>query len=183
MKTAIVFDTETTNLTLPSLAPIDKQPKIIEIAAALVDADGLLLDTYETLINPGELITAEITKITGITNERLAAAPSLRDVAQEVGSFFSKTKTFVAHNAPFDVAMMNNEWARMFPQAGFFRQDDEIICTVQEFYHMFGHRPKLTELYEYFTGEKLEQTHRALDDVMALVRALKYSGFFDTILT
>jgi len=52
----------------------------------------------------------------------------------------------------------------------------EFICTVQEHYEEFGYRPKLKDLYHHYVGEPLAQTHRALDDVHALVQVCLKSG-------
>jgi hypothetical protein len=40
---------------------------------------------------------------------------------------------------------------------------------------------KLTELYERKVGKKLEQTHRALDDVKALHDALVAADFYKSL--
>jgi len=50
------------------------------------------------------------------------------------------------------------------------------LCTVQEHAEEWGFRPKLTQLYEHYTGEALQQTHRALDDVRGLVVVCKAAG-------
>ena len=81
---AAFVDFETTNLTLPSVSDLAKQPKIIEIGIVVVK-DGAIVDEYEQLVNPGEPVTAEITKITGITNEMLAGKPSFKQVVDQIG--------------------------------------------------------------------------------------------------
>jgi len=53
-----------------------------------------------------------------------------------------------------------------------------MICTVQEYHHLFGKRPKLTALYEHIIGRPLAQTHRALDDAMAVFEILDKDNFF-----
>ena len=72
----------------------------------------------------------------------------------------------IAHNLPFDfdvfrMELKRNKITRVCPPSiG--------ICTVQEYSAQFGKYPKLFELYEFLTGKKLVQTHRAFDDVEAL---------------
>ena len=73
---AIIFDTETTGLLLPSSAPLEKQPRIIELGALKVDANGVL-DELNQLLDPEQTITAEITKITGITPDQRKALTAM----------------------------------------------------------------------------------------------------------
>lgn len=164
--TTLVIDCETTGLTMPSLADLKQQPRIIELAAVRIER-GKIACQFEQLINPGCDISPEITKITGISNEDVKNAPFFSAVLPTVIDFFKGSSTLIAHNAPFDVACLEYELRRAGHSThGFF--PETIICTVQEYVHEFGRRPKLTELYERKMGKPLEQTHRALDDVLAL---------------
>lgn len=164
-----VFDTETTGLPLHKKSPLKKQPRIIEFAAAVYDTSTQkLLYEWSTLINPGIMITEEITKITGITPEQLSAygVPVYSEVAEKIASIFADCDISVAHNHPFDQAMVEFELMRM--EATEFPWPAHRICTVEHFKPLWGRRPKLTEIYERFMGVPLQQTHRALDDVNAL---------------
>ena len=64
-KLALIFDLETTGLSLPNLARIEQQPRIIELGAVMVDGTGKVYAELSELINPGGPISDEITKITG----------------------------------------------------------------------------------------------------------------------
>lgn len=167
----IVFDTETTGLTLHPDAPLHKQPKIIELGAALLNEKGEVVETLSQLINPGEIITEEITRITGITNADLVDAPSFEQALPMLRQIFSEAFAVFAHNLPFDKAMLRNDLARI--NCLDFPWPLQEYCTVGIHKEFWGRNPKLTELYEFATGEPLPQTHRALDDVMALVRVVK----------
>lgn len=164
-----VFDTETTGLPLHARAPLKKQPHIIEFAIAIYDTSTLeLLEEWSTLINPGVPITEEITKITGITQEQVSAygVPVYAEVAGKIESLLSGCDISLAHNHPFDQSLVEFEVMRL--GGTFFPWPAQRICTVEHFKPLFGKRPKLTEIYERFMGRKLDQTHRALDDVNAL---------------
>lgn len=167
---ALVFDTETTGLTLHPDAPLAKQPKIIELGAALLDQSGKVVETFSQLIHPGEAITDEITRITGITNADLADAPRFVDVLPQMRHIFGQATAVFAHNLPFDRAMMRNELARN--DVTDFPWPTQEFCTVGLHRDAWGRNPKLTELYEATLGRPLPQTHRALDDVMALVEVI-----------
>lgn len=170
----VVFDTETTGLPLHPSAPLDKQPKIIELGAALLDREGKIVETYSQLVHPGEEVTAEITKITGITNEMLVGAPPFKECLEGLRHIFGQAFAVFAHNLPFDRLMLRNDLKRIdcldfpWPRGEY--------CTVGMNRGIWGRNPKLIELYEYATGKPLPQTHRALEDVEALVEAMVAMG-------
>ena len=180
-----IFDTETTGIPKHPNAKDEIQPRVIEFGAVLANEDGEIIEEMSLLIKPvddkGEQIPLEdkITEITGLTDEDLVDAPVFEDVAHDIARFVSKADALIAHNLPFDKTMMELDINRCdeskVPFAGFPWPEIE-ICTVQEHADEWGYRPKLIELYEHYTGEKLEQTHRAVDDVKALTIICQQSG-------
>lgn len=179
---SIVIDNETTGLTLPAKADLSKQPHIIEFAGALLEGSKIV-ERFETLIYPGMEVSAEITKITGITNDALRGKPTFSEVEPQISAILNKADVLIAHNAPFDTSCLRYEYLRLgrtvTPQSG--PLPSQIICTVQEYIHEFGRRPRLIELYEKKVGRPLAQTHRAMDDVDALIEALKADRFFEAL--
>lgn len=174
----LVFDTETTGLTLHPDAPLSKQPKIIELGAALLDRHGSIVDTYNQLIHPQESLSAEITRITGITDEQLVGAPMFAEALPGLRSFFARAHSVFAHNLPFDRAMLRNEALRCDAWETFPWPRQE-FCTVGLHRDAWGRNPKLTELYAETLGKPLPQTHRALDDVLALVEVVLALGLHE----
>jgi DNA polymerase III epsilon subunit-like protein len=166
----VVFDTETTGLTLHPDAPLAKQPKIIELGAALVDASGAVVEEFTQLIHPGEPLSAEITRITGITDAALVGAPGFGECLPQLRHVFGQACAVFAHNLPFDKALLRFELQR----AGVtdFPWPEREYCTVGLHRDSWGRNPKLTELYAHVLGRPLPQTHRALDDVLALVEVV-----------
>ena len=73
---------------------------ITEICIHLFDGEKVV-DTFQSLINPGQPIPRYIQAMTGITDEMVEDAPRFEDVAEEVYSFL-KDSVFVAHNVNFD---------------------------------------------------------------------------------
>jgi DNA polymerase III epsilon subunit-like protein len=173
----LVFDTETTGLTLHPGAPLDKQPRIIELGAALVDRSGQVVETLSQLVHPRQEISAEITKITGLTNDDLVGAPNFEACLPQLRHIFGQAFAVVAHNLPFDKALVRYELQRgtvldfPWPAAEY--------CTVGLHRPAWGRNPKLTELYENTLGRPLPQTHRALDDVLALVEVVVALGLHE----
>lgn len=102
--TYVVFDLETTGLYPKS------GDSITEIGAVKIK-DGKIIDRYEELINPGVLLSDEIIKITGITNEMLKdkrkEEECVKDFMKWVGDL-----PMVAHNAKFDVSFLDMAYSK-----------------------------------------------------------------------
>lgn len=164
----LLFDTETTGLTLHPDAEVRKQPRCIEFGAVLMNSKtGMVEEEISILINPGIPLESIITKITGLTDADLADAPSFAEVLPQLRRVFAAARCVVAHNLPFDKQIIRGELARIpcldfpWPAQG--------ICTVGLYKDAWGRNPKLTELYAHVMGVPLAQTHRALGDVQAMV--------------
>ncbi|MCF8054421.1 MAG: hypothetical protein K9K75_04290 [Deltaproteobacteria bacterium] len=94
-----VFDTETTGL-----SPDDDE--IISIGAVRI-VNGKLLknEFFDTLINPKRTLPPESTIIHGVQTEMLAGKPYIEEVLPTFYRFSEKT-VLVAHNAAFDMKML-----------------------------------------------------------------------------
>lgn len=170
----IVFDTETTGLPLKGNASLDKQPQIIEYAG--IKLDDLTLeevDRMEFICKPTVKITAEITNITGLTNEDLADKQPFVAYLPALQQFYLGEKLMAAHNVAFDRSLMIYELQRL-GMITRFPWPPEHICTVEKTYHIKGHRMKLMDLHIHCCGEGFESAHRAMADVEALVRCIRH---------
>jgi len=78
--------------------------KIIEIAAVIRYADGRR-EEYQQLVNPGIHVPASITRLTGISDEMLAEAPSFNQLKGQLETAMAG-KVIVAHNASFDLGFL-----------------------------------------------------------------------------
>ncbi len=179
MKTGIVFDTETTGLTLHPYAKQELQPRIIEFAALKVDEFGTELGELEFLCYPGQQITPEITVITGIRNEDLKGKAAFAAHLDEIIEFFTGVDGLICHNLPFDHALLAGELERC--GCTDFPWPRHNICTVQEFDPLWGRRMKLIELYKATTGKEYKQTHRGMDDVRALAEIVNHHKLIQLI--
>src|SRR5687768_11642689 len=99
--------------------------RIIEIGAYRVRG-GEILDKFETLINPEAVVPRFLTNLTGISTEMLLTAPKFAEVADEWLDFIGDA-VLVAHNANFDLPLLNREIARVFPGC---RLRNAHLCTV-----------------------------------------------------
>ena len=98
-QTYVVFDTETTGFN----AGLNDQ--MIEIGAVKIK-DGMVVDNFDKLINPGRHIDAEITKLTGITDMMVANCDNEEVVTREFKEWIGDLP-MVAHNAKFDISMIS----------------------------------------------------------------------------
>lgn len=169
----LVIDTETTKLKLASLADLGKQPKLIEFAAIKLDDETLEeVDRLVSFINPQEPISEEITKITKITDDMVAEAPTFAEFLPRIIEFFMGERVLVAHNLMFDVDVLKYELRRLEREHK-FPWCPNWICTVEESMTINGHRMKQGDLYEHYFGEEFDGAHRAEVDTEALVRIVK----------
>ncbi|MGE4169897.1 MAG: PolC-type DNA polymerase III [Candidatus Margulisiibacteriota bacterium] len=96
---------------------------IIEIGAVKLDEEGYE-HTFQTFVKPSQDIDARITGITGITNEMVAGAPSLKDSMAQLMDFVGAS-SLVAHNADFDMMWLVSSLLQLqmpLPKV-------EVICT------------------------------------------------------
>ena len=89
----IAFDLETTGLN-------PQKDYITEIAACRF-INGKIQDRYATLINPGIAVPKNIVEITGITDDMLSDAPSIKDALPKLIKFLGHSP-LVGHNIHFD---------------------------------------------------------------------------------
>ena len=166
----IIFDTETTGLIKPDANELNKQPYITEFY-------GINITTGEDLhlmLKPPIPLSAEITRITGITNEEIKNSPSFAETYEELADFFLSSHTMVAHNLAFDRSMVANELLRIGKVLN-FPWPRTHICTVEKSMYLEQRRLNLTALHKYATGiPEIPNAHRAGGDVDALVKCYNW---------
>jgi DNA polymerase-3 subunit epsilon len=141
--------------------------RITEIAIVEV-ADGVIVDEFATLVNPGRTIPPMITSLTGIDGGMVADAPFFEHVVPEVEARL-EGRIFVAHNAAFDRRFVHHELAA----AGSDMDLGSPLCTVQLARGLLPRlrRRNLDALARHY-GVPIHGRHRALGDAMATARIL-----------
>ena len=104
-ETVIVLDFETTGM------DPEQGDRVIEVGAILLRGE-VITDRFQSLINPGFLVTREIESMTGITNAMLQNAPSAPEVIEGFAKFIG-SYPLVAHNASFDQKFLTSELAHI----------------------------------------------------------------------
>jgi len=166
----LVFDLETTGLPYHPLAKLKDQPRIIEYGGVLLNRRGEVTMEDSILINPEISLPLEIVKITGLTDTDLAEALLFEAALPRIKTQFKDANVMVSHNLPFDKGILKYGLARC--NISDFPWPQRELCTVQQYAPLWGRNPRLVELYEQVIGKPLKQTHRALDDVRALVEII-----------
>lgn len=85
--------------------------RIIEIGIA-VFSQGEVVDRWQQLVQPGFTLPEEITRITNITDEMLADAPTFDAVADELARRLDG-RVLLAYNHEFDLGFLVAEFARL----------------------------------------------------------------------
>ena len=102
----VVLDTETTGL------EVEQQHRIIEIGCVEIFNRRLTGRTYHQYLNPERDIDAGAEAVHGLSRERLSKEPTFPQVHVEFLDFIRDSELII-HNAPFDLAFLNFELARI----------------------------------------------------------------------
>ncbi|MCP5063558.1 MAG: GIY-YIG nuclease family protein [Ignavibacteriae bacterium] len=155
-----VIDFETTG-TSP------KSSRAIEIGIVRVE-NLKIVDTFQSLFNPGVYIPPFISQLTGIKNDDLIDAPKFEDLAQEIKEFIDGS-ILVGHNLQFDFTFLKSE----FELAEIQLPKLEQVCTLKLSRRLF------TELKSKALGNmakhlriRHKNVHRALGDATVTAKIL-----------
>lgn len=123
----IVLDTETTGLD-----PAEGH-RIVEIGAVELLNTLPTGNTYHQYVNPERPMPAEAYQIHGLGDDFLRGQPVFRDIADAFRAFIGEDR-LVIHNAPFDMAMINAEFARLgLPPLPDERAHDTLVMAKRAF--------------------------------------------------
>ncbi|MCM1189846.1 MAG: 3'-5' exonuclease [bacterium] len=165
----IFFDTETTGFD-------GKENQIIELAAIRIDRGGGYREADEFVKLPeGERVPEKIVELTHITDSMLAEQGKAEiEVAEIFSGFMDGEKPLlIAHNAQFDLnfaAWLFVKYRKQHPEwlARFNAADYLDTLTVYKDRAKYPH--KLADAIQlYGLSDKVQNTHRAIDDVAALL--------------
>jgi len=152
-ETVAVLDFETTGL-----SPNDGD-RATEIAITLL-RNGQVIDRFQSLMNAGRRIPAEVIQITGITNAMIAAAPPVAKVMRDACKFVGNTPV-VAHNASFDKKFWEAELAYLSLSSA-----SEFACTMLFSRRIYPNSPnhRLATLVRLLGLPQSGRAHRAMVD-------------------
>ncbi len=167
----VLFDTETTGLNF-------SRDEIIEFSAVVLEVRGeeaVVVREYDNLISlsPGNTVPPMITDLTGIsTADILERGISKAQVCRDIGEMFAGHTLLLAYNAHFDLSFLFYLLLRSGDPLILKGKDKLDLLTVYKDRRPFPH--KLCNAIEaYHLGDKVVNSHRAIDDVLATVAVME----------
>jgi len=140
--------------------------RMTEIGAVKVQ-NGVIIDEFQTLLNPQRSIPAFITKLTGITQDMVKDAPIFAQIADDFSDFLGDA-IFAAHNVNFDYGFIKAEYERIGKR---FRAPKICTCSSMRKYYPGLRSYGLKNLCAEFHID-LDSHHRALCDAKAAAELL-----------
>lgn len=150
----VFLDTETTGLN-PHYGD-----RVVEIALARFRG-GVMEDYFASLVNPERVISPGASRIHGITNADVCDAPRFFEIAAAVRAELNDA-VLVAHNAPFDLGFVANE----FYLARQPCPENLVVDTLTLLRRYFSFRSNSLPRVAEALGIDRERAHRALADVL-----------------
>ncbi|MCL1980822.1 MAG: 3'-5' exonuclease [Proteobacteria bacterium] len=131
----------------------------IEVGAVRIE-NGMMVDRFQALMNPGFTISWFIESLTGISNQLVAQAPDCEEVMARFADWIGETP-LVAHNAGFDSKFLDAELARIGRE-----RVNPMACTVLAARRLFPEAPnhRLATLVRHLNIFTTGTFHRALAD-------------------
>ncbi|MEE4249937.1 MAG: 3'-5' exonuclease [Alcanivoracaceae bacterium] len=139
--------------------------RALEVAAVMVE-DGVIVGSWQSLMNPGGRVPRFITALTGITPAMVRTAPPPGEVMAQIHEFVGDA-TLVAHNASFDRRFWEYELDLCGRPCA-----SEFLCTVLIGRRLYPWAPnhKLATLVELHNIPVDGRHHRALADASMTAR-------------
>ena len=167
----LLFDTETTGL-------LYSRDEIIECAAVVLEKrDGRVevVTEYDELISltPGNFIPPEITKLTGITNLDLQERGISKDqLCRDIAGMVTGNTLLLAYNAHIDLSFLYYLLLRSGDPTILKGKDKLDLLTVYKDRRSYPHR-LANAIEAYGLQDKVVNSHRAVDDVLATVAVME----------
>lgn len=167
----VIFDTETTGLSF-------SRDEIIEFSAVVLEQQqgkAAVVQEYDELIalSPGGFIPAKIQALTGITDQdiRERGIPKTR-LCCDLARMLEGNTLLLAYNAHFDLSFLFYLLLRDGDPSILQGKDKLDLLTVYKDRHSYPHK-LCNAIGAYRLGDRVQNSHRAIDDVLATVEVMK----------
>lgn len=155
-----VLDIETTGLSF-------RTEKITELGAVIYK-NGEVIDEFECFVNPEKPIAQEVVEVTHITDEMVKDSETIETILPKFLEFIGD-RIIVAHNADFDVGFIKYNAEKLG-----IKLENTYIDTLRLAKDLFPDYKKYKlGIIADKLGIKVDVAHRALDDVITLVKVFK----------
>jgi DNA polymerase III epsilon subunit-like protein len=185
--TILAFDTETTGIPRSGVDIEDpSQPRIVQLAAKLVDDTGNVLQQLDAIIRPDgfDSIPEGAQKAHGISIERChAEGRDMKEVLEEFDAMQKAATRRIAYNISFDKRLLLREYRYHKREYNTDHLKAHSYCVMRMItpiikmaptekmvaagYGGKNKPPKLIEAYKFAFGRGFENAHNAMADVNA----------------
>lgn len=168
----VFFDVETTGFNA------DKDDRIIELAAIQANEGGIIRQEDLLVQLPeGRSVPDKIVNLTGITDLMLLSGVTDEACARTFAEMIEGKTLLVAHNAQFDLNFAAFLYVRHMKEHcewmhAFTRCDYLDTLTVYKDRRAYPHK-LANAITAYNLEDRVQNTHRAIDDVLALFEVTK----------
>lgn len=138
-----------------------KREKITEIGMVKV-VEGVVVETYHTMVNPHREIPERIVELTGITDDMVKDAPDITEVLPQVIAF-CEGFPLLGHQIIFDYGFLTQAAVNMKLE---FKKDAVDTLKLCRYLMPGSEKKNLGAACSYF-GIDPETAHRALSDAMS----------------
>lgn len=161
-----VFDVETTGL--------GSNARMVEICLAALDDNFQIVGEISSLVKAPTDISPSAVRVHGIRGFDLLTAPTFEQLWPHIHPFL-EGRVLIAHNARFDVGIIQSELSHM--RVPGFNFEPQALCTM-ELARQVRHSSFHPDNFQLKTlcrelGVNLENHHQALADVFATVEVFK----------
>lgn len=155
------FDLETTGTNVA-------KDRIVEISILKVYPNGNK-ESKTWLVNPGVQIPKEVVAIHGISNEKVAAEPTFKELSNTIYEMIKGCDLAGYNSNRFDIPLLAEEFLRADLD---FDMKNNLAVDVQTIFHKMEQRT-LAAAYKFYCGKDLEGAHGAAADTNATYEVLK----------
>ncbi|TNJ45803.1 3'-5' exonuclease [Tamlana fucoidanivorans] len=155
------FDLETTGVNITT-------DRIVEISVLKIYPNGTE-ESKTWLVNPEMPIPKEVTKIHGITDEKVANEPTFKELARDIYNMIKDSDLGGFNSNRFDIPLLAEEMLRADVD---FDMKNRLAVDVQTIFHKMEQRT-LSAAYKFYCNESLEDAHSAEADTKATYEVLK----------
>ena len=154
----IVFvDVETTGFSA-------RDGRVIELGMVRVE-NGKVVSRFSELIDPGQEVSWQTTRVTGITTTDVFGKPQFRYIIDRVEDFLDGA-LFAAHSVDFDYGFLSEEFSRSGSKLSVDR-----FCTARLSRQLYPeHRSHSLDSLISRHGYEVSNRHRALDDAEVIAK-------------
>lgn len=194
---ALIIDVETIGLPLRDNLPYGVYPpyknlkmydsaRVVQVSMMLCNENFEQIEIKDFIVK-ADGFTIKNSDFHGITNEISATqGMPFSEIAKEISTYLKQVSHIVAHNANFDLYVLNSELYRLGMRSLIAELNSkQVLCTMKKTKLLVKARnnygikdPSLEELYRFVFNKKIENNHNSKYDVINLHSIVK--NLFDS---